>query len=321
MGRISMIVLIAGIVLAAVVFILMPHAISNLVSHPDPVQDYEEAVRRAGSFREDEQQDMNPLCRLQLMTHGRKADRAVILVHGYTTCPQQFHELGKRFHASGDNVLIAPMPHHGLSDRMTGEHSLLRAEELAVYADTVVDIAQGLGEEVIMMGISAGGVTTAWAAQQRKDIDVAVIISPAFGFREIPTPLTAAVMNIFSVLPDKFTWWNPDLEADAPPSYAYPRYSRRALAQILRLGFAVQKDITRGSAGAKKIVVVFNANDNQINNKLTRDIVKRWQSHNANITTYEFDASLKLGHDIIDPNQPNQKIDIVYPNLVELVNR
>ncbi len=314
------IVLVTGILLVAVVFILMPHGISNLASHPDPVQDYEESVQRVDMFREHEPQDMNPLCRLQLMTHGRKTGRAVILVHGYTTCPQQFHELGKRLYDYGCNVLIAPLPHHGLADRMTEEHSLLKAEELAAYADTVVDIAQGLGEEVVMMGISAGGVTTAWAAQQRDDIDVAVIISPAFGFKQIPTPLTAAVMNIFTVLPDSFTWWDPILQADVPPSYAYPRYSKRALAQILRLGFAVQKDIGRNPPAAKKIVVVFNPNDNEINNELTRNIVQRWQSHSANVTTYDFDASLKLGHDLIDPSHLDQKIEIVYPKLVELIN-
>ena len=313
------ILLVAGTLIAVALFIQSPHNISNLVSHPNPVQGYDEAVRHAGKLRENSQQNMNPLCRLQLMTHGRKTGRAVILVHGYTTCPQQFHELGERLHEYGCNVLIAPLPHHGLADRMTEAHSLLKAEELAAYADTVVDIAQGLGEEVIMMGISAGGVTTAWAAQQRDDIDLAVIISPAFGFKQIPTFLTAAVMNIFTVMPDKFTWWNPDLQADAPPSYAYPRYSRRALAQILRLGFAVQQDIQRKPAGAKKIVVVFNVNDNEINNELTRDIVKRWQSHDANITTYEFDASLRLGHDIIDPSHLGQKVDIVYPKLVELM--
>ncbi len=315
------IVFVTGMLLAVVVFILMPRSISNLSSRPNPEQRYEDAVRRVDMFRGQEPQAMNPFCRLQLMTHDRKTDRAVILVHGYTSCPQQFHELGERLHASGCNVLIAPLPHHGLADRMTEKHSLLRAEELAVYADTVVDIAQGLGKEVVMMGISAGGVTTAWAAQQRDDIDVAVIISPAFGFREIPTPLTAAVMNIFSVLPDKFTWWNPVHKAEAPPFYAYPRYSRRALAQILRLGFAVQRDIGRNPPAAKKVVMVFNANDDQINNELTQDIVERWQSHNIDLITYEFDASLKLSHDLIDPSHPGQRIDIVYPKLVELIGR
>ena len=317
--KMLIILLIIGVLLAVALFILTPHNIPNLASHPNPVQNYEEAVGRADSLRVKGVQKMNPLCRLQLMSHGDKTGQAVILVHGYTTCPQQFHELGKLLHGYGCNVLIAPLPHHGLADRMTKEHSLLSAEELTVYADTVVDIAQGLGEDVVMMGISAGGVVTAWAAQQRDDIEVAVIISPAFGFKKIPTFFTAAVMNIALVLPDSFIWRDPVLQADVPPSYAYTQYSRRALAQLLRLGFAVQQDMKRNPPAAKKIVVVFNPNDNEINNGLTWDIVKRWQSDNANISTYEFDASLKLGHDLIDPFYLGQKVDIVYPKLIELI--
>lgn len=117
------------------------------------------------------------------MTHGQPVERVIVLVHGYTNCPQQFHELGQRFYYLGYNVLIAPLPYHGLADRLTDEQAELKAEELVAYADEVVDIAHGLGKRVIMAGISGGGVTTAWAAQNRSDLDLAVIISPAFGYQ------------------------------------------------------------------------------------------------------------------------------------------
>jgi len=315
------IILLIGFVLAIVFIILTPWNISNLSSHPYPVQSYAEAMQRIKALRGKEPSDMNPVCQLQLMTHDKKVDRVVILVHGYTNCPQQFHELGQRFYDLGYNVLISPLPHHGLADRMTEAQAQLKAEELAAYADETVDIAQGLGEQVIMMGISAGGVTTAWAAQNRSDLDFAVIISPAFGFKQIPTPLTAAVMNVYTFLPDSFVWWDPALQAEAPPTHAYPRYSKHALVQILRLGFVTQKDAQRMQLAAKEMVVVFNANDNTVNNALTMDIVKNWQAHNANLTTYEFETNLKLDHDLIDPTQPDAQIDIVYPRLIDLISR
>lgn len=315
------ILLILGLVLAIVFIILTPWNISNLSSHPRPVQSYAEAVQQIENIRGQAPPDMNPACQLQLMTHDKKVDRAIILVHGYTNCPQQFHELGQGFYDLGYNVLIVPLPHHGLADRMTEEQAQLKAEELAAYADEAVDIAQGLGEQVIMMGISAGGVTTAWAAQNRSDVDLAVIISPAFGFKQIPTPLTAAVMNIYTYLPDSFVWWDPVLQAKAPPTYAYPRYSRHALVQIIRLGCVTQVDAQSKQPAAKKMVVVINANDNSVNNALTMDIVKIWQAHNANLTTYEFEVNLKLPHDLIDPTQPDAQIDIVYPRLIDLIKQ
>ena len=223
------VLLILGIVLVIVMVILKPWNISNLSSNPAPVKNYAEAMQRIETLQAKESLDMNPVCRLQLMTHNKKVDRAIILVHGYTTCPQQFLKLGQRFYDLGYNVLIAPLPHHGLADRMTEEHAQLTAEELAAYADETVDIAQGLGEQVIILGISGGGVIAAWAAQYRADIDLAVIISPGFGFKQIPTPLTAAVMNVFTFLPDSFEWWDPVLQTEVPPVYAYPRYSRHAL--------------------------------------------------------------------------------------------
>ena len=314
------ILLVLGIVLAIVFIILTPWRISNLSSHPRPVQNYAEAMQRIDRFRAQEPSDMNPVCQLQLMTHDEKVDRAIVLVHGYTNCPQQFHELGQRFYDLNYNVLIAPLPYHGLSDRMTEAHAQLKAEELAAYADEMVDIAQGLGDQVIVMGISAGGVTTAWAAQNRNDIDLAVVISPAFGYKQVPTPLTAAAMNIYMFLPDSFAWWDSVLQAEAPPPYAYPRYSTHALVQPLRVGFATQADARRVQPAAKKILIVFNANDDSINNALTSHVVNVWKAHGANLTTYEFEASLNLPHDLIDPTQPDQQIDVVYPRLIDLID-
>ncbi len=308
-----------ALVVAIALTLLTPWKSRHLSSHPQPAQNYSDALRLVELLRSEEPQGMDPLSRTQLMTHGKKTDRAIILVHGYTSDPQQFQEFGTRLYTLGYNVLIAPLPHHGLADRMSDAHALLTAKELAAYADRTVDIGQGLGNKVVMMGISAGGVTTAWAAQNRNDIDLAVIISPAVGFKQIPTPLTAAAMNIYTILPDVLEWWDPVLKEKVLPAHASPRYSRHALAQILRLGFVVQKDAALKPPAAKKMVVVFNANDLMINNEMTMKIVNIWKAHHASLSTSEFEAGLKLPHDIIDPAQPDQKIDVVYPRLLELI--
>jgi pimeloyl-ACP methyl ester carboxylesterase len=310
-----------GIVSIIIYIIVTPLNIPTLSSHSRPTQNYLEAAQRIEKLRDQEPGGMNPVCQLQFMSHEKAMDRAIVLVHGYTNCPQQFHELGKRFYDLGYNVLIAPLPHHGLADRMTDAHGQLTAEELAAFADDTVDIAQGLGKEVVMMGFSAGGTATAWAAQTRNDIYLAVIIPPVFGFKQIPVALTAAAMNISSFLPDSYEWWDPHQQTDIPPAYAYPRYSIHALAQTLRLGFAIQLASNRISPLAKRIKVVLNANDNAVNNGLTKDVVKNWRAHDTKLTTYEFTENLKLGHDLIDPNQPDAQIEKVYPRLIELVNR
>lgn len=313
--------LILGILLSVVLVVLMPWNISNISSRPRPVKDYAEATQRIEAWQMEDKTAMNPVCQLQFMTHGGKVTRAIVLVHGYTNCPQQFHDLGLGFYDLGYNVLIAPLPYHGYIDRMTEAHGQLTAEDLASYTDQTIDIAQGLGDQVIVMGLSAGGVMVSWAAQNRSDVTLAVIIAPGFGFNFIPTLLTAAVMNVFTLLPDGFQWWDPMTQAKTPPVYAYPRFSQHALAQILRLGFVTQVDAQHRSPTAKQIIVVTNANDIAVNNDLTREVVKTWQAHGANLSTYEFEAKLNLDHDIIDPNQPHQQVDVVYPRLINLVNQ
>ena len=308
-----------GILLALAGVLLIPWNLPKLASHPHPAGSYAEALRRIDALRDNENAAaMKPCCRLQFMTHGRKTARTIILVHGYTNCPQQFHELGRRFFERGDNVLIAPLPYHGLADRMSTDQAKLTAEEMAAYTEEVVDIADGLGERVVMMGLSAGGVMTAWAAQHRHDLDCAVIIAPTLGFKPVPAPLTAPLMNVILTLPDGWSWWNDELKEKVPPPYGYPRCSKHALAEILRLGIVVEEAARQRPPAAGKIVTVFNPNDEAINDERTLQLVDLWKKHRANIASYTFAASLKIGHDIIDPNQPDQKIDIVYPKLIEL---
>jgi len=311
--------LVASLVIIIVFILSVPWNIANLTSQPHPLQSYSEALQRIETLRAQEASDMNPVCRLQLMTHDRQVERVIVLVHGYTNCPQQFHELSQRFYDLGYNVLLAPLPHHGLADRMTEEQARLKAEELVAYADEMVDIARGLGEQVVMLGISGGGVTTAWAAQVRSDIDLAVIVSPAFGYQQIPTPLTVPAGNVYQALPNSFQWWDPVRQAEIGPAYAYPRYSTRALAEFLRLGFSVQAAAQREAPAAASILVVTNANDTAVNNVLTGAVVKAWREHKASVTTYEFEADLRLGHDLIDPTLPDARIDIVYPRLIDLI--
>ena len=64
----------------------------------------------------------NPQCATQFLTHGKKTAHVIAFVHGYSNCPQMFMQLGQQFYALGYNVLIVPLPHHGLADRLTDVH-------------------------------------------------------------------------------------------------------------------------------------------------------------------------------------------------------
>lgn len=292
---------------------------SYLMSHPRPAEGYDEAVQRIDILRRQEPLDMKQVCRLQFMTHAKRVERAIVLVHGYTNCPQQFREFGCCFYELGYNVLIAPLPYHGLTDRLTKAHARLGAQQLVQYTDDVVDIAQGLGAKVDIAGISGGGILAAYAGQFRKDVNVATIMAPAFGFKNIPSQLTGGFVNLLSFLPNLFIWWDREQKQVAGIEHAYPRFSTHALVQTLRVGMAVRSAAKRQAPAARRLLVITNGNEPGVNGDLIEATLCDWRWFGANLTHYEFPADLKLEHDFIEPENPKAQTTLVYPRLVELM--
>ena len=302
--------------------------IGVLASHPHPAADYAEALQRVTARRALEDSGYNPLCRTRLLTHGRQTARAITFIHGYTNCPNQFLVLGQQFHDLGYNVLLVPMPRHGLADFMTSEPSRLTAEEMAAYADDLVDIARGLGQRVTLAGLSQGGVLAGWAAQTRADLDQAVLLAPGFGLKLVPTPLTVFTVNVALALPEVYLWWDSLVRfkraPPAPPGpdavQGYPRFSVHGLAQQLRLGLAVLERARQSAPAAAEIIAITNGADLAVENSVTARLVSDWRAHGAKITAYEFPANLQFDHDLIDPHRDNQQTGRVYPRLIELIN-
>jgi carboxylesterase len=105
------------------------------------------------------------------------------------------------------------------------------------------------------------------------------------------------------------------------PDYGYPRFATRTLAEILRMAVMVKAEACRQIPAASSILVITNDADIAVVNAHTHQVVQCWRQQGFyDVSTYQFDASLKLGHDLIDPSQADQRIEIVYPQLLELVN-
>lgn len=292
---------------------------SDLLSHPNPVRDYAEANARIQAWAAEAPANMLPAGRLHFLSHGHKAERAVVFVHGYTNCTQQFRPLGQLFFERGYNVLIAPLPYHGLDDKTSPDHARIRAGDLAAYGDRVTDIAQGLGQHVTVAGLSMGGVVTTWVGHYRRDVALAVPISPALGLHPLPAAVTPLAVSAARRLPNQFQWWNPEDPLNTGLDYGYARYATRTLAEMIHLSLSVQRSAQRTPPAAHALLMISNANDRSVNATMIQRMVKAWQSQGAPVRTFEFDASLNLLHDLIDANQPGQRVDLVYPKLIELI--
>ena len=289
-----------------------------LRANPRPAAGYAEAVERVAALQAKDTDLVHPLGRTALMAHGRRTDRAIVFFHGYTNSPAQFRKLGEAFFEQGYNVLIPRLPHHGLSDRLTADHALLTAGELTALADEAVDIALGLGEQVTAAGLSMGGVMAAWVAQERPEPARVALIAPGLGVRPLPRWLTRAATHMMLRMPNIFLWWDPVLKDKAPgPPSTYPRYSTHAVGQMLSLSASVRARAKKVAPAARSIVVVTNASDMSVDNGTAQQQVALWRARGGNVETYQFPAELGLPHDLVDPAQANQRIDVVYPVLVE----
>ncbi|GIV77860.1 MAG: hypothetical protein KatS3mg050_2254 [Litorilinea sp.] len=284
-----------------------------------PARNYGEALARLASIQAAESTlPLHPVCRTQFLDHGRPTPRTVVLLHGFTNCPHQFHLLARECFERGNNVLIPRLPRHGLATRLPTALARLTAEEAAAATTAALDIARGLGEEVLLLGFSFGGVLAGWAAQHRGDLARAVLVSPAFGLGAIPQSLTPLAAHLFALWPNTQRWWDPVQRERAPgPDHAYAGYASRGVATLLRLSLLVQRAARRRPPATRSITLVTNPCDRTVRNEVALQVATWWQGHGASVQHRPFPAEWQLIHDLMDPAQPLQQVQRVYPILLE----
>ncbi|HJR81177.1 MAG TPA: alpha/beta fold hydrolase [Anaerolineales bacterium] len=304
-------------------FAFRPIPIARLESHSQPVTNFEEAVTRVKAMQEADNQELaRDVCITKLYDHGTQTDHVIILLHGFTSCPEQFNELGKQYFEVGHNVFIPRLPYHGLSDRLTDALVNLTARDLAGFGDTVIDIAHGLGKKITVIGISGSGTLVAWLAQNRKDVHYAVAIAPLLGLAFIPQALTKLFERFALHLPNFFLWWDPRTKANNPYSiyYAYPRYPIRALAEFLRLAMVTCSRAKEYPPAAGHFTMIINDAEPAVSNPEILKLFELWQKHGKrNLNEVHFEKEMKLPHDIITPGTPGVPIGDIHRRLIQAV--
>jgi esterase/lipase len=263
--------------------------------------------------------NVNPVCRTRLYSHGHRTDRALLLLHGLTNCPQQFDALGKRFHEDGWNVLIPRYPRHGYTDRLTTSISELRADQLIAVANRSATAAAGLGEHLTVAGHSLGGVLAGYLAQTHDSVEHAVLIAPAFGLKGIPARGMSGLARLASVLPNFFIWWDPRSKERSSPAHGYPRFATRAYAALVQVATDVLKAASKTAPKARDVAVITNAAEPRLDNRFANLLVEAWRRRGAEVSTHEFPVSAHLPHDLIDPGNDEQNTQLAYPAVIRAI--
>jgi len=315
--RIAKVSGLAALSLLAIVILLalVPAGSGDLQPAADPADGYAEAERRVSEIQAGEEGRVCDECGTRLYSHGGRTDAVVVLIHGLSNSPRQFQEMGEQLYMAGYNVYIPRMPYHGLASHDVSELSRIRVNDLVGYADESVDIAAGLGDRVIVAGLSGGGSVVAWVAQNRGDVDKAVLIAPLVGIKQLPGFANGLFVNLFTRLPGI------DMASPSEPEreHVYRGQSSRGVAEYLLLARGVVGQAREAPPAVDDITVIINGADDQVNNGMVESLAERWRGSGATITTYEFPGELGLPHDVIDVSNPDADTQVTYPAIIGLI--
>lgn len=280
---------------------------------------YNEGVRIATTLKDLDGPNVNSLCQTRLYTHGHRVERSLVLLHGFTNCPQQMDALGKQFFDRGWNVVIPRYPRHGYTDRLNTSIAELRAEHLIALADRSAEIGAGIGDRLTVAGLSLGAILTGYLAQTRHGLERAVLIAPMLGLKPIPGPVLGAAGRLASRLPNFYMWWDSGLKDKLGPPYGYPRFSTHAYAALFEVGRRLVASARTSAPKSLSTAVVTNAAEPRLDNRFTYRLIESWRARGATIETYEFPATDRVPHDLIDPGNAAQNSALVYPVITRLI--
>lgn len=313
----GVVVLILGVLVVYLLVKRVDHPAT--AAAPDPARTFDDALAKfAGVAAREASEDLNPDCRSRLITSGQRSDRAIVLIHGYTNCPAMMARFGQLLADAGYNVYIPLIPDHGGSDQRRSTLAALTTEKLMSFGNESLDIATGLGEKVTVFGLSGGGIVAGYLAQTRADVDLAVLVAPFLGPKGVPAWATPGLINLADLLPP-IGVLSPDAGDGTVPTYESLDTNTKAAAAFMRLGDLVLAQAATSPRAAVRSITVTNAADDTVNNELADELTRRWQSRSPGTSAYMFAADLEVPHDMIGPDRADQKTDLSYPILLELL--
>lgn len=271
--------------------------------------------------RRDQASHIGELGRTLVFDHGRRTERATLLLHGLSASPRQFLAIAQALHARGHNVFVPRLPRHGHRNRLSEALALLNAGQLEACANDSLAIAQGLGERITVAGFSLGGLLSAYLGQ-REHVHRAVAISPFLGVSWVPNFFRVPLAKWVLGRPNRFLWWDPFLREKQLPEHGYPRFATHAIAHGLTLAHEVLEAALVQAPAADQLVLVVNPRDSAVNKRAIFRLAHRWFRNKPQAVTIERLKGLPpFVHDIIEPKRYPHVSEQVTPILVEIIDR
>jgi carboxylesterase len=309
--------IVAGALLAllivAALLLFTPLVDPDLSARPEPMRSYDAASSRIEQIQaEEEAQDLIPQGKSIALLTGSQENTAVVVFHGYTSVPAQFRVIAQGYRDQGYNVWVPRLPYHGESDKMTRDFSKITERVARDFADDNIDIARGLGKNVVVIGLSGGGSLGVWAGAERKDVAQTVLISPVLHPLGLPEWADRPVARALRISPvDVYRWWDEDKKADNVEGYNYPRLSLGGLAAMLSLTHFVEDRVgDSGKPVTTKTLLIRNNGDQRLDSAYNERFVKRVVAPGS-LDIFRIPASAGLLHNFVSVEPYSES----YPNI------
>lgn len=238
-----------------------------------------------------------------VLDHGVRTDRVTVLLHGLTASPRTWREFARVRHARGENVLVARLPRHGHADRMSETLAGLTSGELSAQGERILDAAQALGEEIVLVGHSLGAALALHLAHRDARVFRAIAVAPFLGIVRVPHDWHAFLRAVLDRTPNRFLYWNPIERGRGVPEHGYHRYTTRSLAAGLALADALREDARAGPPRGRHVEIVRNAGETSVNNRTIDELVRLWRAvGGANVRVHRL-VGLGPSHDVVEPER------------------
>lgn len=244
--------------------------------------------------------------RTRLLEPDGPAPVTIVVWHGFTNAPAQFVAVAEGLRDAGYRVLLPRMPRHGLPDLLNRELTTLTDAELVEQVDTCIDIAAGLGDEVWVVGLSAGGTMASWASATRDEVRRAVVMAPLVAPKGFPMPAVRLCVKFPRIVPRMYMWWDSKAKADLGHSpHAYPGFPMPGVMPFLHLSESLFDHSVAVGHRLERFVLVTNDNDAAVGQDAARAFAVTVFADSADyFAEARVDPGLNWDHDFVDPWSP-----------------
>lgn len=246
---------------------------------------------------------INETCRSRFFFHSRPTNKVCLFFHGFTATPQQFVPIGEAFFQSGYNVLIPLLPGHGIAGNWGRDNPPPLPENQDIYKSFGLEwlqLAQEMGEQVIIGGLSGGSTLAAWLSIEcPQQICRTLLFAPYLSSSNKVVDLFVEIFSIY------FEWkTKPGLA-----HFGYDGFHMPALRVFLDMGMDILK-LAKNSFAAP-MFVVSSESDRAVGNREHEELFEAVLQQQPQSWYHRFSRVLDIPHTMMTVSEGNDYLDLL----------